>query len=89
MNDNQKLTEAEMVEQTSALNEKFAALLEGKNTEAGVNSLIWVLANVVYTSVKPEDLGPASGHVVIDFLKALAILTDNDDDEESPSDMIH
>jgi hypothetical protein len=86
MNDNRKPTPERIAQETSELNEKFGAILEGQCTEAGINSLVWMLANVVIATVKPEDLGGATISVIGNFMKALAVLQEDDD---SPSGMVH
>lgn len=86
MSDNQKPTEKQIMQETESLNEKLGVLLEGQCTEAGINSLVWMLANVVVATVKPDNLGAATISIIGDFMKALAVLTDDDD---SPSDMVH
>jgi len=88
MTDNQKPSTTQIVQETEKLNEKFSALLEGQCTEAGVNSLVWMLANVLTATVAPQNMGAATIRVIGDFMKALAILQ-GDDDEDSPSDMVH
>ena len=88
MNDNQKPNVKQVITETEALNEKFGALLEGQSTEAGINSLVWMLANVLTATVAPQNMGAATINVIGDFVKALAILQ-GDDDEDSPSDMVH
>lgn len=87
MNDNQKMTVEQIKAQTAELNEKFGALLEGQCTEVGIKSLVWMLANVVAATVKPENMPEAVIHIIGDFMKALSILSD--DDDEMPSDSIH
>lgn len=86
MIDNQKPSIKQIMQETEALNEKLGSLLEGQCTEAGINSLVWMLANVVVATVRPEDMGKATGSIIVDFCKALAVLTN---DEDSPSDMVH
>jgi hypothetical protein len=86
MNDNQKPSNKQIMQETEALNEKFGAILEGQCTEAGINSLVWMLANVVTATVKPENMGGATIRIIGDFMQALAILTE---DDKSPSDMVH
>lgn len=86
MNDNQKPSTKQVREETEQLNERFCSILEGQCTEAGINSLVWTLANVVVATVKPENMGGATISIIGDFMKALAILTE---DDKSPSDMVH
>jgi hypothetical protein len=86
MNDNQKPSNKQIIQETEQLNERFSAILEGQCTEAGINSLVWMLANVVTATVKPENMGGAAISIIGDFMKALAILTE---DDKSPSDMVH
>ena len=83
-----KLTEHQISDGTHALNEKFGALLEGQSAEAGINSLIWMLANVLTATVAPQNMGAATIKAIGDFMEALAILQ-GIDDEDSPSDMVH
>lgn len=87
MNDNQKPSQEQIMKETSDLNEKFGSILEGQSTEAGINSLVWMLANVLVATVRPENLAPAMISIIKDFTKALAILTEDDDD--SPSGSVH
>ena len=88
MNDNQKPNVKQVITETVALNEKFGELLEGQCTEAGINSLVWMLANVLTATVAPQNMGAATIGVIGDFVKALAILQ-GDDDEDSPSSSVH
>ena len=88
MNDNQKPNVKQVINETEALNEKFGDLLEGQSTEAGINSLVWMLANVLTATVAPQNMGIATIKVIGDFMKAIAILQ-GEDDESSPSDMVH
>ena len=83
-----KPTEQQIIDGTHALNEKFGELLQGQSTEAGINSLVWMLANVLIATVAPQNMGAATINVIGDLMKALAILQ-GDDDEDSPSDMVH
>jgi hypothetical protein len=86
MNDNQKPSKEQVMKETSDLNEKFGAILEGQSTEAGINSLVWILANVVTATVSPDNFGKATVSIIGDFMKALAILQEDDD---SPSGSVH
>lgn len=83
-----KPTEQQIIDGTHALNEKFGELLEGQCSEAGINSLVWMLANVVIATVAPQNMGAATIGVIGDFMKALAILQ-GIDDEDSPSSSVH
>ena len=88
MSDNKKPTNKQILQETEALNEKLGVLLEGQCTEAGINSLVWMLANVVTFTVAPQNMGAATIGIIGDFMQALAILQ-GDDIEDSPSDMVH
>jgi hypothetical protein len=88
MNDNQKPNVKQVITETHALTEKFGELLEGQCTEAGINSLVWMLANVLTATVAPQNMGAATIGIIGDLMKALAMLQ-GDDDEDSPSDMVH
>jgi hypothetical protein len=81
-----KPTEQQIIDGTHSLNEKFGELLEGQSTKAGINSLVWMLANVLTATVAPQNMGAATIGVIGDLMKALAILQEDDD---SPSNSVH